>query len=498
MAKIPTYQSGVGAPGAGRGVRVNPGVLMRPGMAFADMASSVGKLSKDYFDQAKALTEAAEMAEAEREAGDVLDATTYQALQADTIEKGDEIYAAGEMKAAEKRPKGKFQGLKFDAQLSRIKASRGHIYRARREEKRLTLEMRKVEIAMQKALETGDRPWYNRLVASVHPSIGDAHANELLKGFEKSSEIEIARLSANDNPQGVLDFLQGLKDDKGLTKDQMTRIGFVEGVARDQKVFSRYQKDQQQQDLSAELWELSGKKNTTPTEIYDFVSKLPDSVFSLAEKDSLYKSTISRLRLIENGRGDPYTVRQDQVAFKELLFGAVDGTKGESDFRKAVNNHKITTGDYIYLNNAKKDVSSTSMVNVLRRMDQLIDESGQYGGGVPLDMTDAVKTKAQMILESRVNSAEKSGKALDGMALWEEMIMVVREVELEAANVVDIKEFMPINRSIEDAAKRSLGNQPRTLTIEEFEKLLQDAKMRGWTEGRVKEYMEAAGLREPK
>ena len=491
MAQIPTYQSGVGAPGAGRGVRVNPGALMRPGMAFADMASSVGKLSKDYFEQAKALTEAAEMAEAEREAGDVLDATTYQALQADTIEKGDEIYAAGEMKAAEKRPKGKFQGLKFDAQLSRIKASRGHIYRARREEKRLKLEMSKVDIGMQKALETGDRPWYNRLVASVHPSIGDAHANELLKGFEKSSEIEIARLSANDNPQGVLDFLQGLKDDKGLTKDQMTRIGFVEGVARDQKVFSRYQKDQQQQDMTVKLFGITGDKNTTPQQIYDFVYQLPDSVFSPIEKDSLYKSSISRLRIIADGRNDPYKVTQDQAEYRKLLFAAEDGSKGEPDFRKAAVALKVSTDDYEHLQLVASHQLSDSLAPALRQMEAMVKEDVAFGKVMNADLEESIKTKVQISLRAKIKDAEKAGKPLRGAELWEEMIMSVREAELEADRTVDPTEPTTVSPSI-------IENINRTLTVEAFTKMAEDAKLRGWSKERFEEWLRLSGLEEPK
>lgn len=291
--------------------------------------------------------------------------------------------------------------------------------------------------------------------------------DEILRETRHKAAVNQALVEAWDDPEAFISRYSTAEE--FLAKDSNLRpedVSHVIGAAQHAKSAQQARRNEIQIESEQRLWEISLDPNTTTQDFVAAIDNLPPELYSPADKDSMLKNGISRMRLIAAGNPDPLQTRQDYNAFKELLFGVVDGTTKEADIRGAVNAGQITIGDYTMLTNVlagKTDVSAQAynLSNVLRQMDRLIDDSDAFY--LRGNLGETAKIKGHRMIEDSMRAAEEKGKPLQGWNLMEEMLRVERELEGEAYGAADAASLLPIGGAVVQQSTAP-GSEVRTAT----------------------------------
>lgn len=346
---------------------------------------------------------------------------------------------------------------KFQETWSRIEGRQAKNGGARRERNRMLPEMRVVQeslVAAQYEKRVWDKEEFlyaNTKAQAIQTGrIGPATAmlsNRLQQGriSKEQADFELAEIRRQTDHRQTMDLSVTEPDEilKYKTLEEArkdypnlgpTEFVQVRGMALGQKSFLKSEKIRMQSEHTQGLWALSLDKNTQFEDIVSAINDLPEEYFDLDEKDRLIRQETSRWKLINKGEGDPLTVRQDQNAYKELLFAATDGTATEQDVRKAVNENKITTGDYTHLVNtlkgtAKDKAEAYEFSDAVKTMDRLFNG---VVGIYDVEIRETAKIKAMTMLENAVAAAAQRGRPLDGKELRKEAIRIQRRVRDQA------------------------------------------------------------------
>jgi len=307
--------------------------------------------------------------------------------------------------------------------------------------KRITTIADEKEIGDQHDYETGNFPNFaSRQDEAERLGVQTPQMTQWLKdNFLTNSVLSQAAVEGSRNPENGRKMLSDLKDlDENQTMRRDRILAHINSIENQQTA----------QEIAGEeaLWDLSIKPGTTSEDILKAVDALP--YHTAAEKDQLYKSTMSRVKMINEGKGDPYIYRQDTAKYWELYQNAVDGKGKESDFRQAVRDHKITINDYKELNNVVEGLTPKSTADetgtAMKRLRTLIESAGSDLASFKEDIDSAV-IMGETILEAKIAEAKEANKPLKGTDLTKEVLRVHRDMKAKLEEGKTAEEILPMN-----------------------------------------------------
>lgn len=296
----------------------------------------------------------------------------------------------------------------------------------------------------------------------------EAAAGKFLRDTRHAAEFEAAKRIAFNNPDRALELL---KEDEmeGFVLLDIDDLKRVRDIARARQFDLESQYDKQQLAEIESLWDLSLREATTSEDIIQAIDNL--QFHNAKEKDQLLRQTLSRYELIQKGKGDPLRYRKDDEAFWDLYQKAVDNDTTERDFRKAVNQGKITVTDYQTLNNVLTEMggenkgTNREINTAMKDMEELLTATGYFDPSI----LKTAKIKARMALEAKINERKKTTKPLAGRELTEEMLKIERAIEREMAGALTPEDILPPPKPYAGLDIRKLERLERELTVSPYE-----------------------------
>jgi len=310
--------------------------------------------------------------------------------------------------------------------------------------------------------------------------------------------------SMQDDPDAYIDLInQGWDAFHEKNPEQIPEdLPYFYGVAVAHKARQKMAIVEGQRQAETKLWDFLADPKTEPTDLFDYVDKLPPELYpTLEDRDRLLRQMTSIYDRRSKGQ-DTLVERQSQETYWELMQQAVDKKTNEPKIRAAVNAGKISTSDYIYLNsilkqNSAEGIAARDFVSVSRTMGKLIDSSDT----IYVDK-EVAKLRGQRLLEDRMRDAESRGNPLTGRDLEDEMLRTYVQLQDEDSSEAWTSPTsylgVPSTRfPYEPPFAFGVLDSDGSLLLSEDDKqrVAQWAKANGWSLEELKAYLKTKGAK---